>query len=53
MLIRHGEDYSPRKSFNDWKEKVYGQSIKWETFEVDAAKALSQILTIKQLQELS
>lgn len=50
VLIRHGDDYSPRKSFIAWKQIVHNQSIKWEKFEVAAAHALSQTLTIKQLQ---
>lgn len=53
VLTAHGEDYSPRKSFSEWQEQVHGHSIKWETSEINAAKALIQTFTIKQLQGMS
>lgn len=31
---------TPRASFEEWKEKVYGTSIPWKTWEIDAAVLL-------------
>ena len=41
---------TPRASFSEWKEKVYGTSIPWESWEVDAAIVLRNSVLALDLQ---
>jgi light-regulated signal transduction histidine kinase (bacteriophytochrome) len=45
-------EYSPRQSFNIWKEIVYNQADSWKEFELSAGLTVSQTLINKFMQQL-
>lgn len=51
-IIKHKNDYSPRHSFEAWKETIALQSEPWKQYEINVAKELQASFTAKQLQIL-
>jgi chemotaxis family two-component system sensor kinase Cph1 len=41
------ETINPRKSFSDWRERVYGTSLPWHQFEIEAIDRLIPVLESK------
>lgn len=52
VLIKKGNDYSPRNSFQLWTETVANMAKPWKKYRITAAKALQSIFAGKQLELL-
>lgn len=52
VLTIHEQKYSPRQSFNIWKETFNNQADSWKEFELSAGLSVSQALIDKFIQEL-
>lgn len=53
VIIRHGQEYSPRQSFNIWTETANNQADSWKEFEISAGLTISQTLINKFMQEIT